>query len=369
LSSDARLEETLRAIGFRTTRIAAADLAKYGSAASKPAVIVVDVRGQALPSSVASFRKQHPGTGIVLVASTLDPRLMLEAMRAGVNECLDEPITPDALKEAVRRVRVDSAPEATGRLFAFVGAKGGAGTTTVAVNTATTLARRTGRDVLLIDLHVGYGDAAIFLGVEPRFSVVDALENVHRVDEAYFRGLVERAKAGVDVLASPDRLPQTPIDARRVQALLDFAVRSYDYTVLDVPRSDLAMLDGLEAATAIVLVTTQEVSALRNGGRLAQSLRARYGGARVRTVVNRFDRRAEIAHADIERVMGDSVKHFIPSDYRAAVDASNAGRPVALGDGRLAEALGAIASDLGDLITDTRARPAGMLGRLAFRKA
>lgn len=369
LTNDARLEEGLRAAGLKTVRLGAAGLAEL-RAASAPAALVVDVREQhQLPAGLAAFRKQQAGTAVVLVASTLEPRLMLEAMRAGVNEYVHEPVTPQALEEAVRRVLVDAASDPTGQVLAFVGAKGGVGTTTLAVNTATTLGGRAGGDVLLIDLHFGHGDAAIFLGVEPRFSVIDALENVHRVDESFFRGLVEKTKAGVDLLGSSDRVPQIAVDPRRLHALLDFAIRQYRFTVLDVPRSDLALLDALETAARIVLVASQELSALRNAGRLAQTLRTRYGGARVKAVVNRFDRRAEIAHADVERVIGDSVKHLIPSDYRVALEALNSGRPVVLDQGRLAESFRRLATDLGGIVKQPAEQPSGGFVRLAFRRA
>ena len=82
----------------------------------------------------------------------------------------------------------------------FVGAKGGVGTTTVAVNVATALAKLAGTErTLLIDLHVANGDAAVFLGAEPRFSIVDALENTHRLDEAFFRGLIVRTQSPASI--------------------------------------------------------------------------------------------------------------------------------------------------------------------------
>ncbi len=368
LSDDPRLEEGLRTAGLKVARVRNADLGQTNG--RTPGALVLDVRGQQqLPAGLAAFRKQHAGTGVVLVASTLDPRLMLEAMRAGVNECVHEPITPQGLLEAVRRVLVSAPPDQLGQLMAFVGVKGGVGTTTLAVNTAIALARGSGAEVLLIDLHLGHGDAAILLGVEPRFSVIDALENVHRVDESFFKGLVEKSRGGVDLLGSSDRIMPGPVERRRVQALLDFAVRKYRYTVLDVPRTDVAMIDVLETASTIVLVASQEVPALRNASRLGQALRTRYGGVRVKTVVNRFDRKAEIGHADIERVTGDTVKHCIPSDYRVAVDAMNAGRPVVLDQGRLADAFRALATDLGGTAKQQPETQVGMFGRLALRRA
>jgi Flp pilus assembly CpaE family ATPase len=119
-----------------------------------------------------------------------------------------------------------------------------------------------------------------------------------------------------------------------------------------------------------VLVTNQEVPALRTAGRLGQVLRIRYGMTRVKTVVNRFDRKAEIGHADIERVTGDTVKHCIPSDYRVAVDAMNTGRPVVLDQSRLADAFRAMANDLGGIQKrQPAAQSSGVFGRLALRRA
>jgi pilus assembly protein CpaE len=132
-------------------------------------------------------------------------------------------------------------------VFAFLGAKGGVGTTTLAVNVATALAQsRVGR-VLFADLHPAYGDAALFFGAEPKFSVLDALENTHRLDEAFLKGLVVRTKTGLDLLASSDRSTVGSPDAQRVRALIEFVSRHYAHVVLDVPRSDSSALDALDS--------------------------------------------------------------------------------------------------------------------------
>jgi pilus assembly protein CpaE len=322
-----------------------------------------------LPSALAPYRRQHSGAGVVLIVSALEPRLMLEAMRAGVSECVAEPLSAKALDEAVRRVLTNVLPQAAGQVFAFIGAKGGVGASTIAVNTAATLGRESQNQVLLIDMHTGHGDAALFLGVEPRFSVLDALENVHRVDESFFSGVVEKAVSSVHLLASPARPRPGAVDPKRVRALLESAAHMYRTTVLDVPRSDVTMIDTLDHATAIVVVTSQEISSLRNAARIAETLRQRYGPSRVKVVVNRFHREAVIAAEDVERVIGGDVKR-IPSDYKAAVDALNAGRPLVLDmESRLAKALSAFAKDLAGVVKERAERPSGVLGRLAWRRA
>ena len=370
LTTDPKLDDMLRASGLKSRRIDGAELAAYASSSDAPQVLVADMRGRdQLPPGLAPFRRQHPGAGVVLVVSTLDPRLMLEGMRAGVNECVAEPMTAKSLEDAVRRVLTNAVSEPSGQVFVFVGAKGGVGTSTLAVNTAAALGRIAHGHVLLMDLHTGGGDAAVFLGVEPRFSILDAMENIHRIDESFFSGIVEKTDMGVHLLASSSRIAG-PIDGRRMRTLLETAAQTYKMTVLDVPRSDALMLDALDVASTIVVVTSQEIASLRHAATMAETLRHRFGATRVKVVINRFQRDAVIAHADIERAIGGPVKHMIPSDYRSALDALNAGRPVVLDkDGRLGSAFQAFARDLAGVVKERAERQGGMLARLAWRRA
>lgn len=369
VSSDPHLEELLKASGLQVSRVPSEAGLAHGHGAG-PAVVVFDVRGKAqLPVAVAEHRRARPDSAVVLVASSLDPRLMLEAMRAGVTECIPEPLTSAALEEAIRRVLVDAAPVATGQVFAFLGAKGGVGTTTIAVNTAATLARVADGDVLMADLHLANGDAGIFLAADARYSVLDALENIARMDESLLRSLVVHTSSGLDLLASSDRTLVASVDGTRMRELIEFAARRYRYVVLDVPRSDISTLDALESVTTLVVVASQEVAALKSAARMADTLKQRYGGARVRVVINRFDKKSEIGQADVERVVGLPVAMLIPSDYRAAIDAMNHGRPlVANADQSLGRAFRAFATQLAGIVKQ-RQESSTMFTRLAWRRA
>src|SRR4029450_975322 len=163
-------------------------------------------------------------------------------------------------------------------------------TATVAANLATPLARLVPASTLLVDLHITNGDAAVFLGAEPRFSIVDALENTHRLDEAFFRNLIVKTKAGVDLLSSSTRMMTSPLDVRRIRTLLEMAERHYRYVVLDVPRSDAAVLDALEGVKQIVVVANQELATVRSASRMANTLRQRHGKEKLSVVISRSDR-------------------------------------------------------------------------------
>jgi pilus assembly protein CpaE len=328
---DRELEQLLRGCGTRATRVTAVELTGLvHPTAQLPHVIVVDTRGaRAIPSPLAAIKRQHPGVGILVIASDSDPTMLLEAMRAGATEFLQEPLNPTVLEQAVSRlVATRSAPAAMGEIFAFVGAKGGVGTTTAAVNVATALARVA--STLCVDMHLTHGDAAVLFGAEPHFSILDALENTHRFDEAFFRGLVTATKAGPSLLATSDRALLPFGDVQRFRAVLEFAAQLFRYVVVDVPRADGAALDSLDTASQIVVVANQELAAARSASRLAAGLRQRYGRDRVLVIVSRVDKHAEISQDDIEKVVGSKVEHTLPSDYRLALQALNRGRPLAL---------------------------------------
>jgi pilus assembly protein CpaE len=375
VTSDPQLANVVRETGMQVVVVPPEALAMLAQgSAAQPEVLAVDVRDQAqLPSALASLKRQHPTTGVVLIVSKLDPALMLDAMRAGVNECVMHPVSVPELQAVVKRLAKSLVPAARGQVFAIIGAKGGVGATTVAVNVATSLAKGAADSTLLIDLNVACGDAAVFVGSEPRFSVMDALENVQRLDTAFFNGLVVRSKGGLDLLGASGRPVTASFDPLRIRTLLDFASLSYRYTVLDVPRSDTTALDSLEAATKIVLVVNQELATVRNAGRMAATLRQRYGPTRLSVVLTRTDRRAEIGHEDVERTLGAEVKHTFPSDYRLALQAMNKGRPLVLDNhNELSGAFVSFAQDLAGIPKADKGSKVGtgsLFGRLAPKRA
>src|SRR5512146_2060030 len=349
--SDAALVKTLQDAGHQPKAYPLERLSDLATGARQPDVALIDLRGQeGLPLGVAMLKRHHPATEIVILASQLDPALMLEAMRVGVSEFLSEPLRDSEIEAALARIVAKRTEGNTAQVFAFIGAKGGVGTTTLAVNIATTLASVGGGHTLLLDLHLMGGDAGVYLGVEPKFSVVDALENPDRLDEMFLKSLVARAKSGVDVLASADRLVGVQFDALRVRSLIDFVTHHYRYVILDVPRMDPMMFEVLEPASEIVTVTSQEVASIRNAARLSNALGQRYGREKVKVVVGRSNRFAEIAREDMERALGAGVRHEIPSDYRLALQAVNTGRPLTLDNhNELSGSIQALARELAGL--------------------
>ncbi|MGD9904756.1 MAG: AAA family ATPase [Vicinamibacterales bacterium] len=371
--SDPDLLADLQTRGFRAQAATSTEIAAmHLTSAVGPSAFLVDTRATGmLPRDLATLRRQFPAAGIVVLARSLDPAGMLEAMRLGITEWLADPVAPADLDDAVRRVARVVAPRATvGKSVAVVGGKGGVGCTTIAVNLAAAIRAATREATLLVDLHLAQGDTSVFLGVEPRFTVLDALENIHRLDETYFKGLVTPTPSGVDLLASANRPVLGSIDVLRVQALIEFVVAVYPWVVVDCPRSDPSVIDALDAASLVVIVANQELPALRSASRLAALLRQRCGADRVKLAINRFDTESEIGRKDVERVLGGPIDYTFVSDYRTAVAALNKGEPlVASLHGRLAAGFDDAARELAGLPTNAReSLKPGLFGRFGGRR-
>ena len=324
---DRQIEEALRLGGIDAVRATAE------AAMSKPAdVVVFDVRSQdGLPSVVSALKRQHSDVPVVILASKLEPALLLDAMRAGVSEVVAEPIDHEELARVVQRVAGSRTHTELGRLYGFIGAKGGVGTTTIAVNVATSLGNVIKPErALMIELHNAAGDAPLFTGQEPRFSIVDAVDNTHRLDQVFFRNLVTQIAPATDLLASPERPPASGLDVQRIKQVIAFASTVYKHTVVDVARSDRSILESLDQLSTIYVVVNQELATVKSASRMTAMLRDRYGREKVALVLSRSDRNADISQSDVEKAAGCSVAHTFPSNYRVALQALNKGRPVAL---------------------------------------
>ena len=372
-SSDKHLIDLVRGCGVHATPLSVDGLGTLAQpAARQPDAIVVDQRdhGAILPEIMA-IKRLHPLTGVLMVLPRLDGALVLEAMRAGVNECVAEPVTREELYNALQRIAAQRPAPKRGDVFAIIGAKGGIGATTVAVNVAAMLNKLRPSSTLLIDLHMTYGDAGVFLAAEPRFSIVDALEHMDRMDATFLRSLMTQTKSGLHLLPSSERAVSVSFDAARVQTLIGLASREFGYVVLDVPRNDPTVLDSLESAGTIVVVANQDVATVRSAGRLAGALEQRYGKDRVTVVITRFDATSEIGQPQVERVVGRPVTSVFPNNYPVAVAALNSGRPLALDNHtKLAAAYTDFARQLSGIRAERSesAKPSGLLSFLGGRR-
>lgn len=314
--------------------------------ATAPDLVLVDMR-QDVASGLATIERMRAtaaSTCVFAVASDAAPDLILQAMRAGANEFFTWPPPDESLHGAIRRTTArreagqGSRPTAT--TLAFFGAKGGAGTTTLAVNCGVDLARLSKRPTVIVDLKSGLGEVALFLGVRPRFTVIDAIDNLHRLDREFLRELVTKHKSTVDILAGSEHFDRPGAsDAGAIEELFQVLARHYAYIVIDAgTQVNACTVAGLYAADTMYLVANPDVASVRNAQRLVERVRqlgAR--GERVRLVLNRAAEPYPIPAKQIEAAVGHPIHQTFPSDYKVVSTALNSGVPLALsGDSEIA---------------------------------
>jgi pilus assembly protein CpaE len=244
---------------------------------------------------------------------------------------------------------------------AFLGAKGGAGTTTVAVNCAVELARLSKRPTIIVDLKPCLGEVALFLGVRPRFTLLDAIENLHRLDKDFLRELVSKHKSGLDILAGSDQFDRPGgQDAGAVEELLRVLARMYEHIVIDTGNMiNACSVAALYAAETVFLVTNPDVPSIRNSQRLVDRVRQLGAGSeRVKVLLNRVSDQHLIAPKQIETALGYGIHHTFSSDYRTVSTALNSGVPLALtNQTELASQFGSFGRQLLGLREDAKPEP------------
>jgi pilus assembly protein CpaE len=313
---------------------------------ASPDLVIVDTRGDATSamSTIERLRGSSPALAIFAVALNADSELILHSMRAGANEFFTWPPADEAFHSAIRRTtaRREAAqgarPPAT--TLMFFGAKGGAGTTTLAVNCGVELARLSKRATVIVDLKPGLGEVALFLGIRQRFSVIDAIDNLHRLDREFLRELVVKHKSGLEILAGSDHFDRPgAADGGAIEELLRLLTRQYDYIIVDGgSQINSCTISAMYTADQLFLVANPDVPSVRNAQRLLDRVRQLGAcGERVRLLLNRAAEPFPIPPKQIEGALGHPIHHTFPSDYKTVSTALNSGVPLALsGDTDLA---------------------------------
>jgi pilus assembly protein CpaE len=343
---------------------------------ASPDLVIVDLRRDALlmMPTIERLRAGSPGAGIFAIALVADSDLILQSMRAGANEFFTWPPSNEAFHGAIRRTagRQESATGAKpgAKTLVFFGAKGGAGTTTLAVNCGVELARLSKRPTVIVDLKPGLGEVALFLGVRQRYSILDALDNLHRLDHEFLRELVVKHKSGLEILAGSDHFDRPgAADVAAIEELFRLLALQYEYIVVDAgSQINSCAVAALFAADTMFLVANPDVPSVRNAQRLLDRVRQLGAcGERVRVLLNRAAEPYQIAPKQIEAAIGHPIHHTFPSDYKTVSAALNSGVPLALsGDTDIAAQFGQFTRSVLGPGADTAPSPAAKHSRLGL---
>lgn len=278
-----------------------------------------------------------PDTAVFAVSSQTHPDAILEAMRSGCGEYLVKPIDREQLVKAVARIgarRRDKQEQGRAQLLAFMGAKGGCGTTTLVTQFGALLSSSFGRNSLLLDLHPDFGDAALYLKLtKTRFHFFELLENTDRLDADFLQSFVMRHSSGLDLIPAPEGSVATR-DALPPGALihtLGFLRQRYEFILADLPPSlneeNLALIRDCDQ---LYLITVAEVSAVRNVVRQLEYFADKdIPKEKIRVILNRHHKKNVVSDAQIEKALEQKIFWRVPNQYPQVVKAIHEGDPVA----------------------------------------
>lgn len=290
----------------------------------RPDVMLVDIsaRRGPLEELVREARSAAPEAMIIAIHTAVDAETILASLRAGINEYLYPPLQENLLK-ALERKSVECSrrvgQRGGGKTMAFFSAKGGCGATTIAIHVAVELGRRE-RKVLIADLDMEAGLISFLLKTKSPYSILDAVNNIYRLDASFWKGLVSNGIPNVEIITAPATLAgKQQIVQDQLRTILGFVRSQYDCTIVDLGRSlNRLNMDALEECDEACLVTTLDIPALHQAKQIVQSLLdCGYGKSRLRLVLNRVPKRMDITTQELEKMLGVSVHGMLPDDAAA----------------------------------------------------
>jgi pilus assembly protein CpaE len=287
---------------------------------------------------------------VVLVANSLTPDVLQQAIRSGIRDVLPAAFTTAQFVDTISRAEAlalqirgrvghvapsSEAGEAVDhKVITVFSSKGGCGKSFVSSNLAVALAQRTGEAVAMVDLDLQFGDLAIMLQLFPARTIYDAAQNLDRLDADALKGYLTPHRGQVFLLAAPlePGLSET-ISAESVGKIIRLMKRSYKYVIIDTPPSFTDhVLAALDESDESVLITSMDVPSIKNLKLSLQTLELLgFGRDRIRLVLNRADSKVGLRVQEVEKTLGTRIDVSIPSSREVPLSI-NRGTPLILED-------------------------------------
>lgn len=307
----------------------------------KPDVLLVEVAqdDKTTLRELEVLLEGDAGVTVFAVTDAANADLLRRLMRAGVRDVLARPLDRQEVLTVLsallseKRARAVSAGENVTSVCTFLNAKGGSGSTMLAVNTACMLAERHKAKVALLDFDLQFGDAALFLDLSPQNTVSDALRQADRIDGLLLKSMMtEHAASGVHVLASPcDLTTALDVSATAVRRVIEAAASVYDVVIIDLPRVVTAWtLEAVRSSTTTFIVVQNNLATIRDARLLVDYLpRSGIDLRHLELVNNRAMAKAPSVPIDqLKETLHKERAHRVRSDYEAAVSAEDQGIPL-----------------------------------------
>ena len=346
LTADPAFEQsvsaTFGASGAIELRVVRGTIASVDNFATEGVTVVVVDLDTARPEEMAALEHMMLQIGIsppvVVVTQSFDAEVARSLLQMRVADFLVKPVQPIELVRTCARVARSAVAETKeAQIYTFIPAVGGAGVTTLAIQTALLLlnsGQRVRPTVCLVDLDFQHGACADYLDLEPRLDLKEIEPRPERLDRQLLEIMLSHHASGLEVIAAPNRPAEMrSFDPDMVTRLLDLVSSHFDYVVIDMPRTWFSWTDSvLLGSNRPFIVSEMTVPSIRQAKALVAAIRERLGdGPQPRVVVNRFEQRMfdpGLKKTDIEQALGDDFAGTIPNNYRLVREAIDRGVPL-----------------------------------------
>ena len=305
-------------------------------------ILIIDVDdGDEAELDALAIMMKHIGSQppVVAVTQSFDSALARRFMQMRVADVLVKPVPPIELVRACARLAksATAAETAAAQIFTFLPAVGGAGVTTLAVQTAMLLLNSGPRGktaTCLVDLDFQHGAAADYLDIEPRLNLGEIEPQPERLDRQLLEVMLSYHTSGLAVVAAPNRPAEMrSFDPDVVTKLLDLVSSNFDFVVFDTPRTWFSWTDNvLLGSNKVFIVSETTVPSLRQARQLTEAIHERLGAnVKPQVIINRFEQRLfspGLRRADIERAIGGSIAGYVPNNYGLVREAIDRGMPL-----------------------------------------
>ncbi len=292
--------------------------------------------------------KLYPDKAVIIVERELREETMRKAIFAGAKDVLIYPFTPSKLIDSVYRsfqveqkkatIQRDRSPKERrkarhGQIITVFSTKGGVGKTFIAANLAVSLAQHTKEKVVLLDLDLDFGNAALALNIIPRYTISDVINEIRNLDQDLLESYLVPHRSGIKILPA-NATPQLAefISADHIEIILKVLQSAFDYVVVDMPARFYGPVDpAFQFADLLLLVTTPEVATVRNvKAALVTLSELNYPKTKIKLLLNKADARGEIKPKDVETTMNHNLYGILHADYRLGSSSLNKGIPAVM---------------------------------------
>jgi pilus assembly protein CpaE len=299
-----------------------------------PDVVLVEMNGEKrVPEWLENLPQEMPQTQVLVCSYNREPDFLIRAMQVGIREFLPLPLTQSDLEAALNRVQMSRkqlmpVSNQEGKIIVVTSHKGGAGSTTMAVNLAQALAEMSTGQVALIDLGRPFPDVATFLDQESSYSIVDLVQNIATLDKSFVQRIMQPYSPRLSILhGASDFRDQDSIELESLEKIFAILRGMYEFIVIDLSHwLDELFLSVLNESDMVLMMTGLTVPDLRNLKKLwPHTMEWNHDKRKIKIVVNRYESNSDLQLRDLESILQHPAYATLTSDYKSMMQCLNQG--------------------------------------------